>query len=133
MGACQGSHDEVNDQEGRGSNVNGDESNLEGIVSEKIDLHLYLSRFKRYDLDESDSMNSHEEIKQLTLNIIFALIASKAITNSTIPEHVEGAIYDAETIRGKPLEDGWTPRDFLLWFSDEIEPALIYVSTREQG
>ena len=76
----------------------------------------------RYDLDNSGTLNSIEELHQLVLSLTFKLNQSK-IANVTIPPLDE---IKAKVNSVGMLDDnnGWKLREFRRWYLAEICPDL---------
>ena len=98
-----------------------DSENLTGIVTPHIDIHEYCAMFQRYDFDESGTINSVDEMKHLTTNLIFALFMKQIIKN-TIDETRDNL---AEAADLGPY--GLSPREYLEWFRDNLQPCLTFM------
>merc|ERR1711918_312785 len=67
--------------------------------------------FHRYDLDESGTLNTNEELQQLTTNLSFKL--RLPLTG----EEIDRIVSSAGELSG---ENAWTLDQFRQWFKDEF-------------
>merc|ERR1712086_191865 len=66
-------------------------------------VHEY---FERYDLDESGTMNSHSELRQLTTNLLTDLLHIRKYKPDLIKQHIFKL----------PTDTCWKPEEYLTWF-----------------
>lgn len=81
--------------------------------------------FCRYDLDGSETINSTEELSQLTWNMLFGLVQRKLVP----PDRMQGqATQDKvdEAVEAANVTDDYafTEQQFAAWFEDKILNAL---------
>jgi len=76
----------------------------------------------RYDLDMSGTLNSNEELYQLTTNLTVKLTVKSRIQNKDIPAVSEMNV----KIDKVGLDDhhSWTLKEFQQWYLNEILPDL---------
>jgi len=102
---------------------------LEQIVSHHVDVQRFLIIFKRHDLDSSGVLKDVEELNGLTTNMVFNLVKEGACGNPSgdlVASVVEGVRNGTQKVDGKTLDEGWSPKDYLFWFHENIEPHLGY-------
>jgi len=79
---------------------------------------LLLELFDRYDVDASGTLNSSDELKQLTMNVMFKLggtsLASYYLYS---PEHV---IAKVEAVCELTDENAWYTEEYITWFHREF-------------
>jgi len=89
-------------------------------LSPHLNLDEFHQMFARYDFDQSGTINSIEEFKQLTTHVIFSLIKKDAITNSAEQECDRAA--NAVNLG----QYGFSATGYLEWFRDNVQPHLIF-------
>ena len=98
-----------------------DTHNLAGIVTSHLDIDEYLVMFDRYDFDKSGTINSTEELQQLSTNVVYVLTRKQVIENQ-VDDDCAGLIEAAHL-----GPNGMSPREFLQWFRDNVQPRLIFL------
>jgi len=98
-----------------------DTHNLAGIVTSHLDIDEYLVMFDRYDFDKSGTINSTEELQQLSTNVVYVLTRKQVIENQ-VDDDCAGLIEAAHL-----GPNGMSPREFLHWFRDNVQPRLIFL------
>jgi len=73
------------------------------------------SYFRRYDLDESGTINSSEELQQLCTNLSVRL--DLPLNLGEIDAKVTGA--------GNMMDNQWSQDDFIDWFAEEFEVDVV--------
>jgi len=75
--------------------------------------------FDRYDVDSSGTLNTMDELKQLTMNVLFKLGNTQGGNYLYAPDEVNGKVDNIENLTD---ENAWYPRDYLKWFHTEFPP-----------
>lgn len=87
-----------------------------------LNLDEFHQMFARYDFDQSGTISSIEEFKQLTTQVIFSLIKKDAITNSAEQE------CDRAATAVNLGQYGFSATGYLEWFRDNVQPHLIFTN-----
>jgi len=85
----------------------------------KVDRALVEDYFARYDLDESGTLNSAVELKQISVNLIYALVKDGKV--DAIARSVIMAAIDAVAISD---ENAWDVGNFTEWFESFINDNM---------
>ena len=100
--------------------LNGED--LTGIATPHIDIQAYHALFQRYDFDNSGTINTVEEVKHLTTNLLFTLFKEQRITNNI---SVDGLIEAIDL-----GQCGLSPREYLEWFRHNVQPHLTFTNVQ---
>jgi len=83
---------------------------------------LVRTLFARYDLDQSGTLNTSEELEQLTIRLGFALVSEGIITQDKLGRtEINAVLAEVEPLSD---ENAWTVTQFEAWFRRAVGKNL---------